>query len=370
MSAQAVSWRRFGANFARLGLLGFGGPPAHMLMMRRQWVDTGVLEVAEFNDAFAAVSLLPGPASTQMSLWIGWRLRGWRGLLAAAALFITPAVVMVLVLSYLVLGDGHPRWINAAALGAAAVVPAIAVRAAYDIARGYRWRESTGRTARIVVYLSLGAVVCLVAPYLLPLAMILAGLGELAVEGRPAMAVVGAGATKAALAWTALKVGALSFGGGFVIVPIMRGDAVTTHHWMTAAAFATAVAIGQLTPGPVVATVAAVGFAAAGWAGGVEASVIAFAPSLVFVALGARHLHQFRQRHGPQAFLVGAGPTATGAIAASAVTLAHGCVLHWQWPILVLAFVPVVVMRRSTTAWLLAGTATGLLIGLATNLPV
>src|SRR5205085_9838782 len=89
-----------------------------------------------------------------------------------------------------------------------------------------------------------------------------------------------------ALAWVALKVGALSFGGGFVIVPLMQHDAVHTYHWMTATHFLSAVALGQVTPGPVVATVAAVGFAARGIAGGLLAAAVAFAPSFLIVLLG------------------------------------------------------------------------------------
>ena len=97
-----------------------------------------------------------------------------------------------------------------------------------------------------------------------------------------------------ALAWVALKVGALSYGGGFVIIPLMQHDAVTTYHWMTGAQFLNAVALGQVTPGPVVQTVAVVGYAAGGVGGGLLAALIAFAPSFVFVLVGGRHFDQIR----------------------------------------------------------------------------
>jgi chromate transporter len=373
MSRAPTSWRILTARFARLGVLGFGGPPAHVVMMRRQWVDSGDVDAAEFNDAFAAVSLLPGPASTQLAMWLGWRLRGWRGLLIAAALFVVPAVAMVLVLSSLVLGPRHPRWLSGAALGAAAIVPAVALRAAIDIGRGYDWRAPRVRLARLAGYVALGALACFVYPSGLPVAMVAAGALELALvarESRLALVAAGSGATKAALSWTALKVGALSFGGGFVIVPIMRGDAVNVHHWMTASTFVTAVAIGQVTPGPVVATVAAVGYSAAGWAGGVMAAAIAFAPSVLFVGLGARHLGALRERPGPRTFLAGAGPAATGAIAAASVILALGCTRAWQWPLLAAGLVVVVLWRRAPTVALLAGGAVGLVLALATNVSV
>ena len=110
------------------------------------------------------------------------------------------------------------------------------------------------------------------------------------------------------LAWVAVKVGALSFGGGYVIIPLMQHDAVHTYHWMTTAQFLSAVALGQVTPGPVVQTVAVVGYAAAGLTGGLLAALIAFAPSFAFVLAGGRHFDQFRRSARARAFLAGSGP--------------------------------------------------------------
>ena len=110
----------------------------------------------------------------------------------------------------------------------------------------------------------------------------------------------------AALAWLAFKVGALSFGGGFVIIPLMQHDAVHTYHWMTAGQFLTAVALGQVTPGPVVQTVAVVGYAAAGIGGGLLASLVAFTPSFCFVLGAGRYFDRLRRSQGVQAFLTGA----------------------------------------------------------------
>jgi chromate transporter len=117
-----------------------------------------------------------------------------------------------------------------------------------------------------------------------------------------------------ALAWVAFKAGALSYGGGFVIVPLMQHDAVTTYHWMTSAQFLNAVALGQLTPGPVVQTVAVVGYAARGVAGALFAALIA--PSFVFVLLGGSRFDQIRANTAAQSFLAGAGLSAIGAIVA------------------------------------------------------
>jgi chromate transporter len=126
------------------------------------------------------------------------------------------------------------------------------------------------------------------------------------------------------LTWTALKVGALSYGGGFVIIPLMRGDAVEAQGWMTEAAFLDAVAFGQLTPGPVVQTVAVVGYAAAGLVGGVLAAVVAFAPSFPHRGPGRTAVRGAAVEPGGPAFLDGAGPAAVGAILGAAVPLLGG----------------------------------------------
>ena len=173
----------------------------------------------------------------------------------------------------------------------------------------------------------------------------------------------------ASLAWVAFKVGALSYGGGFVIVPLMQADAVDRYHWMTAGQFLTAVALGQVTPGPVVQTVAVVGYAAAGIAGGVLAAVVAFAPSFFFVIIGARHFDQLRHSVAVQSFLTGAGPAAVGAIAGSAIPLAAGIGHAWQVAVLVAAAVWMIGLRRSVVVGLLAAGLLGVIAALA-GLPV
>jgi chromate transporter len=158
-------------------------------------------------------------------------------------------------------------------------------------------------------------------------------------------AAAGAGGT-GALAWVAIKVGALSYGGGFVIIPLMQSDAVHRYHWMTSGQFLDAVALGQITPGPVVQTVAVVGYAAAGLGGGLLAAAIAFAPSFVFVLAGARRFDALRGNTTVQAFLAGAGPAAIGAIAGSAIPLALALSHLWQVGVLALAAAWLLVARR------------------------
>jgi chromate transporter len=150
----------------------------------------------------------------------------------------------------------------------------------------------------------------------------------------------------AALAWVALKVGALSYGGGFVIVPLMQHDAVTTYHWMTGAQFLNAVALGQITPGPVVQTVAVVGYAAHGIGGGLFAALIAFAPSFAFILLGA-------------------GPAVIGAIAGSAIPLGFALQRWWQVPVLAAGLLWLFVVRRGVVSALLIAGGVGVLLALS-----
>ena len=146
--------------------------------------------------------------------------------------------------------------------------------------------------------------------------------GRLAAGCRPLATAVGDGRAGWRSAWVALKVGALSYGGGFVIVPLMQADAVDRYHWMTDAQFLNAVALGQVTPGPVVHTVAAVGYGAAGLGGGLLAAAVAFAPSFAFVLAGGRRFDGAAHDQRARAFLDGAGPAAIGAILGSAIPLA------------------------------------------------
>jgi chromate transporter len=167
------------------------------------------------------------------------------------------------------------------------------------------------------------------------------------------VAVASASGGLLALAWVALKVGALSYGGGFVIIPLMQADAVHHYHWMTNAQFLDAVALGQVTPGPVVQTVAVVGYAAAGVFGGLLAAAIAFAPSFVFVLAGAARFGSLRANTGARAFLDGAGPAAIGAIVGVAIPLALALQEAWQYALLAGAAVALLFLRRNVVLTLL-----------------
>ncbi len=160
-----------------------------------------------------------------------------------------------------------------------------------------------------------------------------------------------------ALVWTALKVGALAFGGGFVIVPLMQSDAVSTYHWMSHGQFLNAVALGQVTPGPVTQTVAAVGYSAGGLPGGLLAALVAFAPSFSFILLGAARFERLLVNERVLAFLAGAAPAAAGAIIGAAIPLTAALSESWQYAVLAAAALALLVLRRGIVPTLLSPVA-------------
>jgi chromate transporter len=364
-------------EWTRIGLTGFGGPPAHIALLRRLVVEReGWIDAEAFQDANAACGLLPGPASTQLAILCAYRVGGPLGALIGGLGFILPAVVSILLLSLLFLANEPPLWVRGAGAGAGAAVAAVALHAARGLAAPSfaRVRGHTLLAARWLAYVSVSiAAAVLVGPYLV-LVLVGCGVAELlaqhpptprTVSFAPLAAVVAVRGSLGALAWTALKVGALSFGGGFVIVPLMQGDAVHAYHWMTNARFLDAVALGQITPGPVVATVAAVGYAAHGIAGWALAALVAFSPSFLFILMGARRFERLRGNQRARAFLDGAGPAAIGAIVGAAVTL--GLALHeaWQLGVLALAALALLLARRGVVQTLLTAGVLGVIAALA-----
>jgi chromate transporter len=414
-------------EWTRIGITGFGGPPVHIALLRELVVQREAwLDGAVFEDALAACGMLPGPTSTQLAIFCAYRAGGAAGAVVGGLGFVAPSVVAILALSVLFLAENPPLWVQGAGAGAGAVVAAVALRAGIGLL-GPSWRRvqtptpkasprprvrqgvllsrrlgrlpaelrplwsSEGRVIRWFLYLAAGlAAAALLGAYLV-LVLLGAGLLEvvfsnqgreglgaaiflpvgLAKTARPGqvLAVAASSGGIGALAWTAFKVGALAFGGGFVIVPLMQNDAVHVYHWMTATQFLNAVALGQVTPGPVVATVAAVGYAAGGIGAGVLAAVVAFAPSFAFVLLAGNRFERLRANRRARAFLDGAGPAAIGAIFGAAVTLAAALSEVWQAVLLALAAVALLALRRGIVpTLLLAGTAGS--IGALAGLPV
>jgi chromate transporter len=356
-----------------MGALSFGGPPVQVAMLRDLTVERHRwLDAREFEDANAAVQLIPGPAGTQLAIFCALRVGGTAGAILGGLAFILPGLLLVLAISSLALADSPPEWIIGIGAGAAASVVAVVVQAGVLLIRSSLEHRRGGPLYRAIAYVVIGAVATMVAGTGLVVALLACGLVELAWRRRAgfsvhawpvalALAVTGAAALPA-VAWTALKVGALSYGGGFVIIPLMREDAVETYGWMTGVEFANAVAYGQLTPGPVVQTVAIVGWAAAGLGGALLASAVAFAPSFLVVGLTGERFTRLRRSGAARAFLDGAGPAAAGAILGAVVPLFEALSEWWQYAVLAAAGI-VLALGRSPI-WVLAG---GALVGLAST---
>jgi chromate transporter len=420
-------------EWGRIGCIGFGGPPAHIALLRKLCVDDRKwLDAREFEDAIAACNLLPGPASTQLAIFCAWRVRGRAGALVGGAAFIVPGLIVILALAALFLAGDPPLWVRAAGAGAGAAVAAVAAQAGVSLMpAGWKRAPQQSSRARWITYLALGALAAAIVGPWLVLLLVACGFAEVAAqrwpgsrsggsawrssdeggtgpsqgvagssEGVAGPSKGGAGSSEGAarrpaeraarrwplrwplrwpfgavpllagagggvllsVAWVAIKVGALSYGGGFVIIPLMQADAVGHYHWMTAAQFLNAVALGQITPGPVVQTVAVVGYAAAGPVGGVLASVVAFSPSFAFILLGAHRFDRLRADRRVRAFLDGAAPAAVGAILGSTVPLARSLDRPWQFAVLAGAAVLTLALRRGPVLTLLSGAAIGVVI--------
>lgn len=365
-------------EWGRIGCVGFGGPPAHIALLRqlcverRKWLDDKA-----FEDAVAACNLLPGPASTQLAIFCAWHVRGRLGAVVGGIAFIGPGLVAILALSALFLAGTPPLWVAGAGAGAGAAVAAVAVHAGVGLVPP-SWRRAA-RHARWVAYAALGlAGAALLGPWLV-LLLLACGVAEVGVRRArrrtgttagvhltPLLAAVGiGGGVLLPLAWVALKVGALSYGGGFVIIPLMQSDAVHRYGWMTDGQFLNAVALGQITPGPVVHTVAAVGYAAAGVGGGLLAAAVAFSPSFAFILLGGHRFDRLRANPGVRAFLDGAGPAAIGSILGSAIPLLLALAEPWQYAVTAGAALLLLGARRGVVTTLLCAAAAGVVVALA-----
>lgn len=377
--ASRVPLRTVLREWGRIGCIGFGGPPAHVMLLRELCVERRCwLDEDEFIDANAACGLLPGPASTQLAIFCAQRVAGLPGAIVGGLAFIVPGLVLLIALAALSLQDAPPDWVRGVAAGAGAAVVAVVVAAGIGLGQAAVDGLRGVRLVRGLAYVGLAAVATVVVGPWVVLVLLGCGLVELALQrglphdGLAAVALPGVAvlasqgvAALPGLAWMSLKVGALSYGGGFVIVPLMQADAVDVYGWMSDTEFLNGVALGQITPGPVTQTVAAVGYAAAGLGGALFAAALAFLPSFLIVALGGDRFARVRSSTSARAFLDGAGPAAVGAILGAAVPLAAGIAEPWQAAVLAVAAIALLVLRLGVVVVLLAATAAGATVAVA-----
>ena len=363
--------------FLKLGLIGFGGPAAHIALMeddvvrRRRW-----LTREAFLDLLGATNLIPGPNSTEMAIHIGYLRAGWLGLIAGGACFILPAMMITLVLASAYTRYGRLPEAGWILYGVKPVIIAVVVQAVWGLARRAVATPLAAATALAVLVLALrGAneVGLLFAAALgLPLIRAVAtagsaralapgGLLGLSLAATTGVSPVGVAAGGTALlpqlALIFLKVGSILFGSGYVLLAFLRPDLVERTRWLTDPQLLDAIAVGQFTPGPVLTTATFIGYLVAGGAGAVVATVAIFLPSFVFVALSSPFIPRLRESPLAAGFLDGANSASVALMATVTWELGRAAVVDWLTGGLALVAAAVLLTTRINSAWLVVGGA-------------
>lgn len=368
--------------FLKLGVIGFGGPQAHIAMINDEAVERrGWLAPDEFVDGLAVCEMLPGPASTQMGIYTGYVYGGWLGALIAGLAFITPAFLIVVGLSWIYFQFQQLPQLMALFFGLSPVMIAIILGFCYKLGR-----KSIQNWLGIVIAV-LAFLVSAFSSLTTPVLFLLAGLMGMGLYGPKGLRLnsfmpLGLLATLQTGFWGTeriseygwslfiyfLKVGTFIFGGGLVIIPLLEFEVVQRLGWLSNADFINGVAIGQLSPGPVVLTAAFVGYKMAGFVGALVSAVGIFTPSFLFIMLAAPLLVRLRQNVWVQAFLKGVKPAVVGAIMAAAIPLGETAFGRETWLLSVMAMAIaiaslVAIIRFKVTAWklILGGASIGLL---------
>ncbi|WP_437734187.1 chromate efflux transporter [Sorangium sp. So ce1335] len=383
-SAQArrAELRELALLFLRLGTTAFGGPAAHVAMMEDEVVRRrGWMTREDFLDLYGATNLIPGPSSTELAIHIGHRRAGWAGLLVAGGCFIFPAALITLGFAWGYVRFGALPEMSALLYGVKPVIIAVVVQALWGLGRaGLRSWPSL-----VLAALCAGAILLGVHEL-----AVLAGAGALAVAhrlaaGRPAGPSAGAAAVvplaggvaaplaggAAAAAASApfgllplflffLKVGSVLFGSGYVLLAFLRADLVERYRWMTEAQLLDAVAVGQVTPGPVFTTATFIGYVLGRFPGALVATAGIFLPAFFFVALSGPLIPRLRRSAVASAFLDGVNAASLALMAVVAYRLTRAAVVDWLTAALAIVAAFLLVRYRVSSLWLiLAGAALG-----------
>jgi len=372
--------------FLKLGTIAFGGPAAHIAMMenevvrRRKW-----LSREKFLDLLGATNLIPGPNSTEMAIHVGYLRAGWSGLLVAGTCFIFPAAIIVLGFAWAYVRYGSLPETARVLYGVKPVIIAIVLQALWGLVRTAVKTTLLGaigliatvlaflRVNELLVLFAAGAVVAILhtivddrklrkhkrRSFFLPIS-----LSSIIQVTTTTVATTSASVGLLPLFLFFLKVGSVLFGSGYVLLAFLRGDLVERWHWLTNAQLLDAVAVGQITPGPVFTTATFIGYVLAGPKGAAVATVGIFLPAFVFVAVSGPLVPRIRRSPTAAAFL-------DGVIVASlalmmVVTYELGRAALVDLPTIGLALISAVLLFRwkVNSAWLvLGGAAFGFLIG-------
>lgn len=368
--------------FLRLGVTAFGGPAAHIAIMedelvrRRKW-----LSREKFLDLLGASSLIPGPSSSELAIHIGYLRAGLMGLVVGGACFILPAATMVACLAWAYVRFGHLPAVAALLYGVKPVVVAVILQALWGLSR----------TAVKNSLLAMAGVICVALSFLGANALlILAGTGAVIASlhavsnarkqshpmGSAALtlirnssrvkltkflALAGAGATTLvvpgmlALFLVFLKIGSVVFGSGYVLLAFLRADLVVHRAWVTDAQLVDAVAVGQVTPGPVFTTATFLGYLLRGPVGAVVATVAIFLPAFILVAISGPLVPLIRKSATAGAFLDGVNVASLALMAAVSYQLGRASIVDWLTIGLAVASAFLLLRYRVNSAWLVLG---------------
>jgi chromate transporter len=385
LPARRDALRELAVLFLRLGTLAMGGPAAHIAMMedevvrRRRWMTH-----ERFLDMLGVCNLIPGPNSTEMAIHIGQLRAGFAGLVVAGACFILPAAAIVLSIAWMYVRFGTMPQAVGLLYGIKPVIIAVVLQALWGLGR-------TAIKSRILAALAIIALIASLLDVNDMIVLLGGGIVMLAIralEDRAAaratlaaipVATRAAGVKGAALAAAAvtvpfslttlflffLKVGAVLFGSGYVLLAFLRTDLVDRLRWLTEAQLLDAVAVGQVTPGPVFTTATFIGYILGGFRGAVVATLGIFLPSFFFVSISGPLIPHLRRSPLAGAFLDGVNVGAWALMAAVTLFLARAAVIDVTTMLLAISSAFVLIRYRVNSAWLVLG---GGLIGLATTL--
>jgi chromate transporter len=369
--------------FLKLGLTAFGGPAAHIAMMRRETVERRKwLSEERFLDLIGATNLIPGPNSTEMAIHLGYLRAGWRGLLLAGFCFIVPAALLVSGLAWIYLQSGSVPQIGWLLYGVKPVVIALILHALWNLGRGSvkspaRWFGAAGILA--LYLLGVNEIALLFGAGAVAMA---AGLGKWgSIRGdKPGgkraylplagFAAAGAGAGAAAsvpftltlLFLKFLKIGSVLYGSGYVLLPFLRAEFVEGAGWLSESQVMDAVSVGQVTPGPFFTTATFVGYVLGGVPGGLLATLGIFLPAFVFVAVSNPWIPRLRESAAMGRFLDGVNVASLALMAGAAWQTGKASVVDWTTAGLAVCALYLLFRRGMASTLLIAG---GGIIGIA-----
>jgi chromate transporter len=355
--------------FAKLGFIAFGGPAAHIALMRQEVVERRRwLDEQAFLDLLGASNLIPGPTSTELAIYLGYSRAGPQGLVLGGLLFILPAMLMVLAFAWAYVTYGSTPAAGGVLYGIKPVILAVVVQAIYGLARTAIKSWLLGALVIVTIALYLGGLNPLIPLFGLSIAYAVLSAGahmRAAVVGVP-LAQIASSATAQAFSQTTLfltflKIGATLYGSGYVLLAFLHEDFVNRLGWLTDQQLLDAIAVGQFTPGPVFTTATFIGYVVGGLPGALLSTIAVFLPSFLLVAIVYPFVARLRASPLTRGFLDGANAAAVGLMTAVGWQLAASSIIDVLTAVLAAIAAVALIRFRLNSAWLvLAGGAVGL----------